>query len=107
MPNSTIFLVAPKSAAAIEVSRVQPFGSALPPSEGELAGSFFPWIDRYGQLKHRELPGKFHSDDELKRAVEREAADPPDALVRSRQPQNFSRGASSRMRGSYACVTFP
>ena len=29
---------------------------------------FFPWIDRYGQFRHRDWPGKTHSDEDLKAA---------------------------------------
>lgn len=36
---------------------------------------FFPFIDPYGQFKHKEWPGKIHSDADLKAAREREAAD--------------------------------
>ena len=39
------------------------------------ADRFFPFIDTYGQFKHKEWPGKIRSDDELKAAAEREAAD--------------------------------
>jgi len=36
---------------------------------------FFPIIDRYGQFKFKEWPGKIHSDADLKTARERENAD--------------------------------
>ncbi len=39
------------------------------------AEEFFPFIDKYGQYKFAEWPGKIHSDEELKRAEESEAAD--------------------------------
>ncbi len=32
------------------------------------ATNFFPFVDRYGQLKHLEWPGKIHSDAELRRS---------------------------------------
>ncbi|MCX7886162.1 MAG: beta-agarase [Verrucomicrobiae bacterium] len=41
----------------------------LPPEK------FFPFIDRYGQFKHRDWPGKTHSDEDLKRTLERELTD--------------------------------
>lgn len=54
-------------------------------SDGEKAGlapwmqldsaAFFPFVDRYGQFKYKEWPGKIHSDEELRAAREREAAD--------------------------------
>lgn len=36
---------------------------------------FFPMIDRYGQFKHDEWPGKIHSDDELLAKIPEEEAD--------------------------------
>lgn len=36
---------------------------------------FFPFIDRYGQFKHKEWPGKIHSDAELQAAREAEEKD--------------------------------
>ena len=41
----------------------------LPPEK------FFPFIDVYGQFKHKEWPGKTHSDEDLKKAIETERAD--------------------------------
>ena len=70
-----VFLVLPQQAAEIEVSNIRPFGSSKPPDEKALAGDFFPFIDRYGQLKHKEWPGKVHSDEDLKAAIRTEASD--------------------------------
>ena len=39
------------------------------------AKEFFPFIDKYGQFKHKEWPGKTHSDDDLKKAIKTERAD--------------------------------
>ena len=39
------------------------------------ADRFFPFIDKYGQFKYKEWPGKIHSDAELVAAREREKAD--------------------------------
>jgi len=36
------------------------------------AAGFFPFVDRYGQFRHGEWPGKIHSDAELRAAHERE-----------------------------------
>ena len=46
-----------------------PAFAKLPPEK------FFPCIDEYGQFKHREWPGKVHSDADLKAAREAEAKD--------------------------------
>ena len=36
---------------------------------------FLPCIDRYGQFRHRDWPGKTKNDDDLRRAAEEEATD--------------------------------
>ncbi|MFA5193386.1 MAG: beta-agarase [Verrucomicrobiia bacterium] len=41
----------------------------LPPDK------FFPFIDTYGQFKHKDWPGKTHSDEDLKKSLETERAD--------------------------------
>ena len=46
-----------------------PAFAKLPPEK------FFPCIDEYGQFRHREWPGKVHSDADLKAAREAEAKD--------------------------------
>lgn len=33
---------------------------------------FFPFVDRYGQFKHKDWPGKTHSDEDLRKAREKE-----------------------------------
>jgi hypothetical protein len=39
------------------------------------ADKFFPFIDKYGQFKFKEWPGKVYTDEDLKAAREREKAD--------------------------------
>ncbi|HOM59665.1 MAG TPA: beta-galactosidase, partial [Kiritimatiellia bacterium] len=48
---------------------------------------FFPFIDVYGQFKHKTWPGKIHSDEELKTAARREEAD----LAAHPGPKGWSR----------------
>ena len=45
--------------------------------------SSFPFIDVYGQFKHKDWPGKTHSDDDLKRAL-RDASVPIWPRIRGR-----------------------
>lgn len=66
-----VFVVAPPAAARIEVSNLRPFGSSQVPELPNL----FPFIDRYGQYKHRDWPGKVHADSELTANLQREEAD--------------------------------
>lgn len=37
--------------------------------------AFFPFIDKFGQFRHRDWPGKIHSDEELAQAREEEEKD--------------------------------
>ncbi len=53
-----VFVVAPAEKISIRVENIRPFGSSKAP---DLAG-FFPFIDRYGQYKHQDWPGKIHGD---------------------------------------------
>lgn len=39
------------------------------------SASFFPFVDRYGQYKYKEWPGKVHSDKDLHKAAKAEAKD--------------------------------
>lgn len=39
------------------------------------SSAFFPFVDRWGQYKYKEWPGKIHSDKDLGAALKREAAD--------------------------------
>ena len=46
------------------------------PSYMELdSAAFFPFMDKYGQFKHKEWPGKIHSDKELAQARAKEEKD--------------------------------
>jgi hypothetical protein len=70
-----LILVAPRHPASIEVESIQPFGTAIAPDHATLASSYLPFIDRFGQLIHKEWPGKVHTDAELTSAVAAERAD--------------------------------
>lgn len=48
---------------------------ALDPAMQLDSASFFPFIDKYGQFKHAEWPGKVHSDKDLAAAAKKEARD--------------------------------
>lgn len=51
------------------------------------AGEFFPWIDKFGQFRHKDWPGKVHSDEELQQHKETEAA----ALAADPGPKTWSK----------------
>ena len=71
------------SPAEIVDSWYRPYGPCTwvkKPLEGEpwtkmKTEEFLPCIDRYGQFKHRDWPGKTHSEDELKAAAADEEKD--------------------------------
>jgi hypothetical protein len=66
-----VFIVDPATDATIGISQIRPFGSSQIPD----APGFFPFIDRYGQFKHKGWPGKVHTDADLAAARAREDAD--------------------------------
>jgi hypothetical protein len=58
-----------------EVRRITAQGSHTPPTASvEDAQPFFPFIDTFGQYKHRDWPGKTHSVVELQSGLTRERA---------------------------------
>lgn len=70
-----VFVARPTEDHAFEVSRVRAEGrrpSAAPPSDPK---EFFPFIDTFGQYRHRDWPGKVRSMEELARTREEEAKD--------------------------------
>lgn len=71
-----VFVSNASTGHAFEVRGVRAEGKApVPPRLPEDMKKLFPLIDRYGQYIHTEWPGKTHSDEELKRAAEREDRD--------------------------------
>ena len=51
-------------------------GEKVLPEAMKLSGEdFFPFIDKYGQFKYAEWPGKVHSDEDLQAALEAEEKD--------------------------------
>jgi hypothetical protein len=76
-----VFVVVPKQEARIQVSNIRPFGSSKLP---DLA-IFFPFIDKYGQYKHKDWPGKIHTAADFKTVKEQEDAD----LTSHKNPQKL------------------
>ena len=65
----------PARSHTFEVAAVRAFGAyQVPPWAAMTPAEFFPCIDRFGQFRHREWPGKIHSEDELIAARECETA---------------------------------
>lgn len=70
----------------IEVEAVRAVGryGALPAEEQK---RYFPFVDKFGQFKHADWPGKVKSAADLKEFAAKEAAD----LTRHSQPANWSK----------------
>ena len=70
----------------IEVRAIRAVGRYGPLSP-EKVKTFFPFVDRFGQFKHRDWPGKVKSKGDLKRFAAGEADD----LMKNPGPANWSR----------------
>ena len=71
----SIVIINPSSSNSILISNIRGEGFINPPSEAELNNDYFPMIDEFGQLRHKEWPGKIHSLDELVKSKETENKD--------------------------------
>lgn len=73
----TFFNVRSYPGAEWAVSDVElvPGEKKLPDAMKRTAEEFFPFIDRYGQFKYAEWPGKVHSDADLQKARKQEEKD--------------------------------
>lgn len=71
-----IFVDNPKTDHQFEIQEIRATGTATPPTASVLdASPFFPFIDTFGQYKHRDWPGKVKSVEDLKTRKTSEAAD--------------------------------
>ncbi len=69
-----LFVNHPKEAHVFEVSEVRATGAHTPPTAWITdADPFLPFIDTFGQYKHKEWPGKIHALTELQQQREAEA----------------------------------
>lgn len=90
--------------------------SKLPAYYNMTEKEFYPFIDKYGQFKFKEWPGKVHSDADLKAAAEREqkelAAPPQTATdsaagrrAESAKPRDISEPRKSTASGGWSTPT--
>lgn len=71
-----VFVARPKEDHVFEIGAIRAEGAYETPAwVGMTPEEFFPMIDRYGQFRHADWPGKTRSDEDLKKAREAEAAD--------------------------------
>ena len=69
-----LFVSQPKMGYTFEVEEVSATGTYTPPTAWVTdADPFFPFIDTFGQYRHKDWPGKTHSLAELKQQRETEA----------------------------------
>lgn len=59
----------------VVIRSVRGVGDYVQPPEGEIDPALMPFVDRYGQYKHKEWPGKIHSDRDLAAQRQREDED--------------------------------
>lgn len=73
----TVFVYQTGQPRTFKVTRIEAVGVtyALPEYGRWSADRFFPFIDRFGQFKHGEWPGKIHLEADLKNAREQERRD--------------------------------
>ncbi len=83
-----LFVNRPSQDYSFEVATVRATGSCTPPTAWVTdAAPFFPFIDAFGQYRHKDWPGKAHSTDELQLRRTQEAA----ALATAPGPANWDR----------------
>ncbi|MCX6873340.1 MAG: beta-galactosidase [Verrucomicrobia bacterium] len=83
-----LFVNQPKEGCTFEVDEVRATGTHTPPTAWVSdADPFFPFIDTFGQYKHRDWPGKTHSLAELRQQRETEARE----LAAQPGPQDWDR----------------
>lgn len=71
-----VFVAKPKTEHRFEIDKVRAEGTwQAPTASVDDAAPFFPFIDTFGQYKHRDWPGKVKSLDDLRQRRETEAAE--------------------------------
>lgn len=71
-----VFVPRPKEDHVFEISNVRAGGTYIPPTpDPDKVKAFFPFIDTFGQYIHKDWPGKTHSLDDLKKALDAELKD--------------------------------
>ncbi len=64
--------IAASGPASITIGNVYASGNYVAGEELASREGYFPFIDQYGQYRHKEWPGKVHSDEDLKKNLEAE-----------------------------------
>jgi hypothetical protein len=74
---SRISIAAPDAtgSSVVEITSVRAVGQYIAPPEQGVRRELLPFVDRYGQYRHAEWPGKTHSDEDLAAQKAREDQD--------------------------------
>lgn len=83
-----VFVAKPTREFQFEIGEIRASGSYTPPTAlTSDADPFFPFIDTFGQYRHKDWPGKVNSLDDLKSRVAKEEAE----LQLKREPQGWDK----------------
>jgi hypothetical protein len=66
------FIVYSEDRSTLTISEIRPYGKFIPPKQMASTKDFFPFIDRFGQYKHTDWPGKINDKQDLKQAIQKE-----------------------------------
>ena len=77
------FIARPQQNYSYQIQRIYGSGKLKTLS----TDNFFPFMDKFGQYKHKDWPGKIHSDKELKNRTAAEEKE----LTKNPGPKNFSK----------------
>ncbi len=69
------FKVFSKGNVSFVISDIKPYGQFISPVKISESPGFFPFIDKFGQYKHSDWPGKTKSESEMINAIATEAND--------------------------------
>jgi hypothetical protein len=72
--------------STLTIADIKPYGTCIPPETLAQKPGFFPFIDKYGQYKHGDWPGKTNSDEEMKESFLKETKEL--ALIPSPEDRN-------------------
>lgn len=81
-----LYFPTPATTASVTLHSVSATGTYDPRSDKIDPETFFPWIDTFGQYKHREWPGKTQSESDLIASREAEAQQ----LLKSAAPPSWN-----------------
>lgn len=66
------FRVYAENGCSVNIADIRPFGAFTSPEKLTASGDFFPFIDRFGQYKYDDWPGKINGEQELENNLQKE-----------------------------------